>query len=197
MRCLKVDEMKHKIESNNKPHIHDLHFHNMHGGGHIIDKELEKVLSNALEGASTLAELGCGFGFYCSLLAKYAEKLYCVDINKVAIEEAKTNLNVQNVVFLNEDAAHTSIPSSSINAVLFANSFHDMDKEQVYEEVKRIVKPNGKVIIIDWDKNETEFGPPLNIRLSKEDYLRIFKDFKLEDEFIPGTYHYGLILRRA
>ena len=51
--------------------------------------------------------------------------------------------------------------------------------------------------MIDWEKKETDFGPPIVIRLSKEDYLQIFKDFKLEKEFQPSLNHYGLVLKLA
>ncbi len=182
-------------------HIHGLHsfhgFHGFYGGAQREQNEKpDQFLPDALDGAKIIAELGCGAGFYCKYLQKYAEKLYCVDASGEALEEAKKQLSNSNVVFLNEDAAHTSIPSGSIDALLFANSFHDMDREQVYKEAKRILKPSGRVIIIDWEKKETEFGPPMSIRLSKEDYLEIFNDFKLEKEFTPGMHHYGLVLRR-
>ena len=144
-----------------------------------------------------IAELGCGFGFYCNYLKNYATKLYCVDIDKEAIEEAKKELEGDNIIFLNEDAANTSIESGSVDTVLFANSLHDMDRESVAREANRILKENGKVIIIDWEKKETEFGPPMHIRMSKEDYLDLFKDYKLEKEFDAGPYHYGLVLRKA
>ena len=153
---------------------------------------LQEIISKE----DTVAELGCGAGFYCQYLKDLAAKVYCVEIDAEAIEEARQNIKADNVVFLNEDAAHTSIPTGSLDAVLLANSFHDMDREAVYQEILRILKQNGKVIIIDWEKTETAFGPPIWIRMSKEDYLSIFKDFKLENEFKPGPYHYGLIFKR-
>ncbi|MFP3065520.1 MAG: class I SAM-dependent methyltransferase [Sulfolobaceae archaeon] len=155
----------------------------------------EKFLTGLISGV--VAELGCGDGYYCQYLVKYAEKLYCVDKNKALLEEAKMRVKGNNVIFLNEDASRTSIPPSSIDIVLFANSFHDMNKGKVYEEVKRILKPYGKVIIVDWKKAPTPFGPPLSIRMDKEDYLRIFKDFELEKELDVGPYHFCLVLKRV
>ncbi len=71
-----------------------------------------------------------------------------------------------------------------------------MNRSNVYKEILRILKADGIVIIIDWKKEETSFGPPIHIRMSKEDYLDVFKDFKLVKEFVPGPYHYGLLLQR-
>ena len=193
--------MENKDDSFNgtkSEHIHGHGTYGIHGGA--IREQLEKpdaYLPIVMDGAKVIAELGCGAGFYCKYLQKLAEKLYCVDASAEAVEEAKKAVNGNNVIFLVEDASHTSIPSKSIDAVLFANSFHDMKKEQVYNEVKRILKPNGRVVVIDWEKKETDFGPPIAIRLSKEDYLRIFKDFKLKKEFQPSPNHYGLVLKPA
>jgi len=178
------------------------HFGHMHGHGfHRMNNSLreamdkpETYLQPIMEGAKVVAELGCGAGFYCKYLQKLAKQLYCVDASAEAIEEAKKAVNGSNVIFLVEDAAHTSIPSKSVDAILLANSFHDMQKDEVYNEIKRILNDSGKVVIIDWEKKETPFGPPLSIRLSKEDYISIFKDFKLEKEFQPSSNHYGLVL---
>jgi len=180
-------------------YAHSHWIHNMVHVGSMREKseEPDKYLQTVMAGAEVIAELGCGAGFYCKYLQKLAKKLYCVDASSEAIEEAKKIANGSNVIFLAEDAAHTSIPSKSIDAILLANSFHDMPKNEVYNEIKRILGDHGKVVIIDWEKKETSFGPPLSIRLSKDDYIKIFKDFKLEKEFQPSQNHYGLILKRA
>jgi SAM-dependent methyltransferase len=70
------------------------------------------------------------------------------------------------------------------------------DKKKVYEEVKRILKPEGKVIIVDW-KKDANFGPPKSVRMGKEDYVHFFSpDFELEKEFEVGPHHFGLVLKR-
>ncbi|MFP3289438.1 MAG: class I SAM-dependent methyltransferase [Candidatus Micrarchaeota archaeon] len=175
-------------------HMHGHGFHRMSNSMREAMEKPEIYLQPIMEGAKVVAELGCGAGFYCKYLQKLAEQLYCVDSSAEAIEEAKKAVNGSNVIFLVEDAAHTSIPSKSVDAILLANSFHDMQKDEVYNEIKRILNDSGKVVIIDWEKKETPFGPPLSIRLSKEDYISIFKDFKLEKEFQPSPNHYGLVL---
>jgi len=171
-----------------------------HSHGHGMNEDFRKNFENPesylpslLERGQTIAELGCGNGFYCQYLQKYADKLYCVDSFCPALEEAKKK--VTNAIFLCEDASKTSIPSNSVDVVLLANSFHDMEnKDEVVKEIKRILKKGGKVIIIDWEKKDTGFGPPLYVRMSEEEYLNFFKDFKLINKFKPTNYHYGLVL---
>jgi len=158
----------------------------------------ESYLPSLLEKGQTIAELGCGTGFYCQYLQEYANKLYCIDSFCPALEEAKKRVKSSNAVFLCEDVSNTSIPSNSVDVVLLANSFHDMEnKEEVVKEIKRILKKGGKVIIIDWEKRHTGFGPPVYVRMSEDEYLKFFKDFKLVNKFKPSEYHYGLVLMKV
>jgi ubiquinone/menaquinone biosynthesis C-methylase UbiE len=180
-----------------KDNIGMYRFHMYDGASREQNEKPDQFMLDALGNAKIIAELGCGSGFYCKYLQNYAEKLYCVDSNKEAIKELKKRIDNDNTIVLNEDASHTSIPSNTVDAVLFANSFHDMrEREKVYEEALRILKHAGSVIIVDWEKKETSFGPPMSIRMNKEDYIGFFKDFKLEKEFIPGINHYGLVFKR-
>lgn len=39
----------------------------------------ELFLPSLLRGGEVIAELGCGPGYYCRYLVKYASTLYCVD----------------------------------------------------------------------------------------------------------------------
>ncbi|AAY80387.1 class I SAM-dependent methyltransferase [Sulfolobus acidocaldarius] len=153
----------------------------------------EDFLPKYISQNDIVAELGCGSGFYCKKLVKLAKKVYCVDIDCEALEDAKLSLNTK-AVFLCESADKTSIPDAEIDVVLLANSFHDMDnKEEVVREIWRILKDDGRVLVVDWKKEKTEIGPPVNIRFSEEDYVRYFKTFKLTDKFFPSRYHYGLV----
>jgi protein-L-isoaspartate O-methyltransferase len=53
----------------------------------------EKFLPSIIHGV--VAELGCGPGYYCQFLVKYAEKVYCVDRNKELLEIAKELAKMQ------------------------------------------------------------------------------------------------------
>jgi len=62
----------------------------------------------------------------------------------------------------------------------------------VCREVARILKPEGKLAIIEFKKIEGPPGPPLHIRLSQEevdDFLSPF-GFQLEKTEDIGPYHY-------
>ncbi|MGD2095732.1 MAG: hypothetical protein PVH77_12065, partial [Phycisphaerales bacterium] len=50
--------------------------------------------------------------------------------------------------------------------------FHGFSKDQIEgfeKEAKRLLKEGGKLAIVEIQKQETPFGPPLDIRYSPED----------------------------
>lgn len=158
----------------------------------------ESYLPRILKAGEAIVDLGCGKGFYCMHLHKYSSRLYCVDIDKQAVKKAEKLLKRKdNVFFIVSDAAKTPLLSSSVDVVFMANSFHDMgDKKAVYREILRMLKPRGKVVIIDWKKERSLLGPPLSIKMGEEDYLKQFKEFRLAMSFQPSPSHYGMVLQR-
>jgi ubiquinone/menaquinone biosynthesis C-methylase UbiE len=59
------------------------------------------------------------------------------------------------------------------------------------EEMKRVVKKGGKLLIVDFMKKETGFGPPVEIRMSKVKAVKLFeaKGFTLVEKR-DLSYHY-------
>lgn len=93
------------------------------------------------------------------------------------------------------------MPDSSADAVFMANSFHDMDREKTAREVTRILKPKGRIIIVDWRKGsgkrgKQHSGPPDSLRMSEDEYLAWFPGFNVKRRFEHGHDHFGLILSR-
>ncbi|MGC9190927.1 MAG: class I SAM-dependent methyltransferase [Candidatus Micrarchaeia archaeon] len=169
--------------------------HGMHAHGYAgpefekSAKELEKNIGDNL----AIVDYGCGPGRYCGILERHAKTLYCIDINKESLAEVKKKF--ARAVIL-EDIS--SIPDASIDFLLLANSFHDFaDKDAAIQGIARIMKNDGKVAVVDWEKKETNFGPPISIRMSKEDYKEYFKDFAFDNEFAAGENHYGLLFRKT
>src|SRR3989338_7424054 len=71
-------------------------------------------------------------------------------------------------------------------------------QKNLLEEARRILKPNGKVAVAEWEKNAPKIGPPAEHRLSSEETRNLFLEngFKLDKEVYAGEYHYGLVFRK-
>ena len=66
-------------------------------------------------------------------------------------------------------------------------------------EAIRLLKPKGKLLVIDWGNAMTSFGPPPADRVKPETVKTLAKKLKLLllDEFEAGSYHYGLIFQKS
>ncbi len=155
-------------------------------------KENKEYL-NTLEGI----DLGAGGGRFSKILCKYVKNLHSVDVSDEAIAAMKKNLKgIKNIAIVKAPKNSLPFKDRSIDVVFAANSFHDVPMG--YEkEIKRVLKPGGRFIDLDWKKEETEFGPPLRIRFSEEDVEEKMKiqNFRLVKKQDIDT-HYLLIFSK-
>ncbi len=157
---------------------------------------------------SIVADLGAGTGHYTTLLSPIVHrgKVYAVDINKDFITTIKNKVledQLDNVEVLwgnVETQGGTRIANDALDAVVASNIFFQVeDKHGFIEEVKRILKPQGRVLLIDWHAGPTTMMPHVQGSLSKELTHEIFtqKGFMLEREIDAGAHHYGMILIKS
>ncbi|MGQ9719614.1 MAG: hypothetical protein ACUVWK_07265 [Nitrososphaerales archaeon] len=71
------------------------------------------------------------------------------------------------------------------------------NKKRIIEEINRVLKYNGDALIVDFKKEDTGFGPPIAIRISKDGATDFFekKGFvTLQVRML--SYHYLLVFRK-
>ncbi len=97
------------------------------------------------ENVDTLLDIGCGGGFMISQLINCFKKAIGVDMSKEAIEFAK---KFSNHSFLVGDAQNLKFESNKFDCVISVDSFeHFPDDKKVINEVYRVLKKNGTLII--------------------------------------------------
>lgn len=164
----------------------------------------EKILKELkLSPNMVAADFGSGSGGWAIPLAKKLEdgKVYAIDILREPLSALKSKANAEkiyNIVTLLGDVESekgSKLLSNSCDLVLMTNLLFEVDdKKKVLEEGKRVLKDGGKILIVDWKKDN-----PLTPRIewiSIEKVKEIAKElnFKIEKEFEAGLYHWGLIL---
>ncbi|MGC8622398.1 MAG: class I SAM-dependent methyltransferase [Candidatus Micrarchaeia archaeon] len=175
-------------------HPHSMGFRT-HGaeGREDPSKLLSSLIPHRVE---SIADIGCGTGFYSKYLLNYASRVYCIDINNDSLVAASESIKSERLVCLNVSGEDTNLPSNSVDIVFMANSFHDMaDKEAAAKEVERILVEGGKLIVIDWKKDST-FGPPQYLKLSEDNYIKYFNNLSLEKSFDFEMQHYCLVFSK-
>lgn len=163
----------------------------------------EEILKELdLKESMTAAEFGSGAGFFAVLLAKKLKmgRVYGLDIqeeklsalkNKAALEKLA---NIETILCDLESVKGSTFPNNSLDIVLICNVlFQAENKSAIIQEAKRVVKPGGQVLIIDW-KSNVPFGPKQG-QISAEQVKKIAAEtgLVLKKEFNAGAYHYGLL----
>ncbi|OZH54533.1 methyltransferase type 11 [Hydrocoleum sp. CS-953] len=110
-----------------------------------------------IEPQASILDVACGTGEFERLLLNKnpTQKIIGVDISEKMLDLARKKYQAYSNVEFQKASVH-SLPfeSHSFDVVVCANSFHFFDKPQVaLREMKRVLKPDGKVIILDWNKD--------------------------------------------
>jgi len=151
------------------------------------------------------AEFGCGSGGFSIPLAKKLEDglVYSVDLQEAPLSALKSRCAIERITNIRviksdlEQSRGSTIPDLSLDLVLAPNMlFQVSDKNAVITEAKRILKREGKLVVVDWLPNAKNI--PVEGRILPEAVKEIARNigFKLEKEFQAGQYHYGLVFSK-
>lgn len=165
--------------------------------------------SMGLRAQQIFVHLGAGAGFYVIPAAKIVGpkgKSVGVDIRQDMLAEIENKARHQRLDHIVqtqraniENTPGTTLSPKSADIVLVANILHQSDPVKVLNEAARVVAANGRVVVVEWNISSTPFGPPIHNRKSKDEMKEIAAscNLKLEKEFEPSPYHYGLIFTVA
>jgi ArsR family transcriptional regulator len=108
----------------------------------------------------TIADLGAGEGAFALLLAQRAKQVIAVDSSakmiEVGHEQARRN-GVANIDFRIGDMEELPIAAAEVDLVFFSQSLHHaLHPERALAEAARILKPGGRLIILDLAKHRFE-----------------------------------------
>jgi ubiquinone/menaquinone biosynthesis C-methylase UbiE len=157
----------------------------VHHRGNSTDQFFDKkIIINELDikPGLIIIDAGCGNGYMSKLfstLVSNTGKIYALDRDSEAIQKLK-NETIQTNIFpiVADITKKTEIKEHSIDIVYLSTVFHifsDVQKGSFSEEVKRILKPKGKLAVIEIEKKGTPFGPPQYMRVSPEEMAKIIK----------------------
>jgi ubiquinone/menaquinone biosynthesis C-methylase UbiE len=160
----------------------------------------EAILADiGLKPGHTFIDIGCGEGFFAIPAAKIVGKkgkVYGIDIYNEAIEHLRMKASREDLNNINTSvgaAEETTICRGCADIVFFGIDLHDFrDTAKVLANAKRMLKPTGTLIDLDWKKSKMEMGPPLQIRFSEEEAAERIRaaGFKIESISDIGPYHY-------
>jgi ubiquinone/menaquinone biosynthesis C-methylase UbiE len=168
------------------------------------EQNVEKV---HIDPGMKVADLGSGAGFYSFAAAKLvgpSGRVYAVDVQKDLLEKLKNDSlgqGISNIEIIWGDLDEpngTSLQNDTVERVIIANVlFQVEDKDALLVEAKRILKPGGKVLFIDWSDSYGGLGPQPSDIIRPDVARTMFESegFTFEKDIEVGDHHYGLIFK--
>jgi len=162
-------------------------------------KPQEVLAALNIKPGEVIADIGAGSGYFTFRLARRVGergKVYAVDVSPdmiLHINRRIRDLRSTNIVSVLADADDPLLPSASVDHFFFCDYWHHIEKQQKYlSQIKKLLKPRGEVVMIDFHKKELPVGPPLRMKIAREDLIRQMNDngFRLirEHTFLPYQY---------
>ncbi len=109
-----------------------------------------------LTSESIIADVGSGPGISCKMFLENGNRVFGVEPNE-AMRNAATDYlrEFPNFTSINGSADATTLDDDSIDFVVAAQAFHWFDADKARKEFRRILKPNGQVVLI-WNERRLD-----------------------------------------
>jgi len=152
-----------------------------------------------------VADLGCGTGYFTIAFARAVGKdgvVSAVDIMTEPLESVKGRaeaMGMNNVTPIRADLevlGGTKIPDNSQDISILANTmFQSQKKEAMLAEAVRMLKPGGRLVVIEWKKGVPGFGPPDALRTDEEAMRALVTaaGVRFERTIEAGLFYFGHI----
>jgi len=131
----------------------------------------------ALDKGNVFLDLGCGPGEYSIAAANAVGvrgQVYGIDMSDQSLGMFKSdilNLGLENIQVIKSDILHPfPITAESVDVCFISTVLHIYDVDQIapqlFAEISRVLKKEGRLVILECKKEKTTFGPPIEMRYS-------------------------------
>ena len=157
-----------------------------------------------------VADFGAGSGAYTIAIARALRgsgRVYAVDVQKDLLRRIKTETHsrgldsVVEIIWGDvEERGGSKIADGAVDLVLLSNLLFQLpDKRAALIEARRILKPTGRVAIIEWSDSFGGMGPHKDDVVKRDVALELVSSngFEFVHGFAAGAHHYGLIVRQV
>lgn len=171
---------------------------------HFSDPK-SNVLQIGLKEGMKVADLGAGPG-HATIPAAHAVgesgHVYAVDIQEDVlkrIRDTAKECGVKNVSTIwgdFEKLGGTTLKDHAIDAVILSNTLFQLEhKEGALAEIKRILAPGGKLLVVDWAGSYGGMGPAPDHVVPEHaaEELFITGGFHKTKAFRAGPHHYSIL----
>ncbi|MEA1929690.1 MAG: methyltransferase domain-containing protein [Patescibacteria group bacterium] len=168
----------------------------------------QNVAAFGLTEGMRVVEFGAGSGAYTLAMAERVGstgKVYAIDVQSELLSrldnlvKEKRRSNIEIVRANIERQGGSGLADNLADVVLLTNVLFQSDaKYSMVLEAKRVLRPGGQAIIIDWQGSFSQLGPTPEQVIKPEEAKQIFDQagLKFDRDFSAGDHHYGMIFNK-
>ena len=166
-----------------------------------FDTLIPEVMWDAfgLDDPETLVEIGAGTGMFAARFASLAPRavVYAADTSERMLEwmsDHRPEVAEGRVVPIHAEETSVPLDDEVADGLYMIAVHHELvDAPASYAEAFRLVKPGGRILVVDWAPIETPKGPPQEVRATPEQLAEALREAGFEDaQPVAGLPWHGM-----
>lgn len=159
--------------------------------------------------SAQVLDVACGVGRYSLEMAKLLDQgafIHAVDLWDEGIESLQNAIRERGIANINPLLADITkgipLDGGSIDFCLMATILHDLSPEgqdATLKEIKRVLKDDGVLAVIEFKKIDRGPGPPVSIRMSEQEAEETLRKYGFLKTYLGevGEFNYLLTFRKG
>ncbi len=158
-----------------------------------------------LQSGDFFLDLGCGPGDYsivASPVIGNSGRVYALDRNPDSIADLRGKVVSEGLKNITAEVCDISGPlpvkDGSVDICFLSTVLHSLNladvEEALFSEIRRVLKPSGRVAIIECKKEVQPCGPPIDMRISPEELEETITQYGFEKKSLNDLGYNCLIL---
>ena len=156
-----------------------------------IDKTIAELDINS---GSAVIDVGCGIGYFSLPFSDRVKKVYALDMSEDLLLELKKRAedkDKSNIEYIKTDGSLNDVKSLNADYAFISTVLHEVEnKDDFINQVKRLIKEDGEICVLEFNKERRQIGPPACERIGTEELkelfkkqgLKVFKHFNISEE---------------
>lgn len=170
----------------------------------LVDEDRKKrqpveiiIARMRLAPGENVADLGAGVGYLSLPMADAGAEVIALDLQQEMLDGIRErDGGSERIRLVKAELPNIPLPDASLDRAVMLNVFHEVeDKQKLASEITRVLRPKGRLTLVDWQAKVTERGPPLHERVPMDRAPSFFPYMVLEKGYDDEIY-YHLELRK-